>query len=148
LKRVILSVFGVIVLALIPIFTATSPATTAVSQFDVIASAADDYLNDSNTVLNISSESLLLKMLGDGPYILSIRKPDDYATGHIPGAINMSGGALFKPENLAKLPKGEKIYVYCYTGHTGSQVAALKVKVSWTALAFQRKWIYPSGKIK
>ena len=125
MKRIILSVFGVIVLALIPIFIATFPATTAVSQFDVVANAADDYLNGPNTVFNISSENLLLKMLGDEPYILSIRKSDDYAIGHIPGAVNMSEGTLFKPENLAKLSKGEKIYVYCYTGHTGSQVAAL-----------------------
>jgi rhodanese-related sulfurtransferase len=64
-------------------------------------------------------------MLGGETYILSIRSAADYATGHIPGAVNMSAGSLFKSENLAKLPKGEKIYVYCYTGHTGSQVSAL-----------------------
>jgi len=125
MKRAILSVFGVIVLALIPIFVVTSPAATAVSQFDITAEAAGDYLNSSDTVFNISSEDLLLEMLGDEPYILSIRKAEDYAAGHITGVVNMSAANLFKSENLAKLPKGEKIYVYCYTGHTGSQVAAL-----------------------
>lgn len=125
MKRIILSVFGVIVLALIPIFTVTTPEATAVSEFDIIANAADDYLNNPDTVLNISSQDLLLKMLGDEPYILSIRSSADYAIGHIPGAVNMSGGTLFESENLAKLPKDEKIYVYCYTGHTGSQVTAL-----------------------
>jgi len=125
MKRVILSVFGVIVLALIPIFAITTPAATKVSEFDVVATAADDYLNDPDTVLNTSSQALLLEMLGNGPFILSIRSTEDYATGHVPGAVNMSGGTLFEQENLAKLPKGEKIYFYCYTGHTGSQVTAL-----------------------
>ena len=126
MKRAILLIFGIIVLVLIPILGVTAAQESpAVSQFEVIASAADDYLNDPDTVFNISSEDLLLKMLGDEPYILSIRSSADYAIGHIPGAVNMSGGTLFKSENLAKLPEGEKIYVYCYTGHTGSQVAAL-----------------------
>jgi rhodanese-related sulfurtransferase len=126
MKRVILLIFGVIVLVLIPILGATADEeTTELSQFEVIASAADDYLNDPDTVMNISSQDLLLKMLSGEPYILSIRSADDYATGHIPGAVNMAGGTLFQSENLAKLPESEKIYTYCYTGHTGSQVAAL-----------------------
>lgn len=125
MKRAILLLFGIIVLILIPIFAAIAPAATAISPSDVIATAAGDYLNDPDTVLNISSQDLLLKMLGDEPDILSIRSSADYAIGHIPGAVNMSGGTLFESENLAKLPKDEKIYVYCYTGHTGSQVVAL-----------------------
>ncbi len=126
MKRAILIIFGIIVLVLIPVLGATAAQEAPVaSQFDVIASAADGYLNNPDTVFNISSQDLLLKMLGDEPYILSIRSSADYATGHIPGAANMSGGTLFQSENLAKLPKGEKMYVYCYTGHTGSQVAAL-----------------------
>lgn len=126
MKRTILIIFGIIVLVLIPVLGATAAQEApAASQFEVIAGAADGYLNDPDTVFNISSQDLLLKMLGDEPYILSIRSYADYAIGHIPGAANMSGGTLFQSENLAKLPKGEKMYVYCYTGHTGSQVAAL-----------------------
>jgi rhodanese-related sulfurtransferase len=127
MKRAILIIFGIIVLVLIPVLGATAAQETpaAASQFEVVANAADDYLNSPDTVFNISSQDLLLKMLGGEPYILNLQSSADYALGHIPGAVNMSGGALFKPENLAKLPKGEKIYVYCYTGHTGSQVSAL-----------------------
>jgi rhodanese-related sulfurtransferase len=125
MKRTILLIFGVIVLVLIPVLRVAADQETTASQFEVIASAADDYLNDPDTVMNISSQDLLLKMLSGEPYILSIRSADDYATGHIPGAVNMAGGTLFQSENLAKLPEGENIYAYCYTGHTGSQVAAL-----------------------
>ena len=125
MKRAMLA-WGIIALALIPVFTVVmAEEAPPASQFDVIAAAADDYLNDPDTVLNTSSEDLLLKMLAGEPYIVSFQSAEDYATGHVPGAINMSASSLFKPESLAKLPKDEQITVYCYTGHNGSQITAL-----------------------
>ena len=125
MKRITLLVFGIILLALIPVLAGATPAAPTLSQFDVIATAADEYVNDPNPELNISSKDLLAAMLADGPYVISNRKPEDYATGHIPGAVNLPASVLFKPENLAKLPKDSKVVPYCYTGHTGSQVTAL-----------------------
>ena len=125
MKRIILLIFGIILLVLIPVLTRATPAEPVISQFDIIATAADAYLNDPNPELNISSKDLLAAMLADGPYLISIRKLEDYATGHIPGAVNLPESVLFKPENLAKLPKDSKIVPYCYTGHGGSQVTAM-----------------------
>ena len=61
------------------------------------------------------------------PFILSVRKAEDYASGHIAGAVNIALADLFKEENLAKLPddKEKQIVVVCYTGHTASQATAL-----------------------
>jgi rhodanese-related sulfurtransferase len=125
MKKISLFVFGIILLVLIPVLAGATTAAPPVSQFDVIATAADEYLNDPNPELNISSKDLLAAMLADGPYIISNRKPEDYATGHIPGAVNLPESILFRPENLAKLPKDSKIVPYCYTGHGGSQVTAM-----------------------
>jgi len=125
MKRITLLILGIILLILIPVLIGATPAEPAISQFDVIATAADAYLNDPKPELNISSKDLLAAMLGDGPYIISNRKHEDYTTGHIPRAINLPESVLFKPENLAKLPKDSKIVPYCYTGHTGSQVTAM-----------------------
>ena len=56
MKRISLLAIGIILLILIPVLAGFTPAAPAVSQFDVIATAADDYLNDPNTLLNISSK--------------------------------------------------------------------------------------------
>ena len=61
------------------------------------------------------------------PFVLSVRKAEHYALGHIPGAVNIGLGSLFTEGNLAKLPedKNKQIVVVCYTGHTASQATAL-----------------------
>lgn len=58
-------------------------------------------------------------------FILDIRRPEDFKKGHIPGATNIFWLDLLKPENLEKLPKNKKILVYCYVGHTSSQIITL-----------------------
>ncbi|MDD2457820.1 MAG: rhodanese-like domain-containing protein [Eubacteriales bacterium] len=71
-----------------------------------------------------------LKALIDGgknPFIVSVRKAEDYAKGHIAGAINIPFGKTTL-DDLSGLPKDQKIHVYCYTGQTaGETVAALRL---------------------
>lgn len=123
-KRGILLLCGIVLLALIPIVSIYSQT----SQFDVIADAANTYLSAGKPA-NISANDLLgLMMDGDpsnDPFILSIRSPEIFAKGHISGAVNIPMAELFTPDAIARLPKGKKIVVYCYTGHTGSRVTAL-----------------------
>jgi rhodanese-related sulfurtransferase len=69
-----------------------------------------------------------VKMIIDDPTeaakytIVSVRSPEHYAKGHVPGAINIPYKDIAKLENLKKLPADKPIITYCYTGHTG-QVA-------------------------
>ena len=58
---------------------------------------------------------------------LSVRSAEDYAKGHIAGAINIPWGKGMQ-EKFNTLPKDKKIIVYCYTGQTAGQtVAGLKM---------------------
>jgi rhodanese-related sulfurtransferase len=59
----------------------------------------------------------------NNPFILSVRKPEDYAKGHIQGAYNVFWKEVAKPENLAHYPADKPIVTYCYTGHTGEAAA-------------------------
>ena len=60
--------------------------------------------------------------------IVSVRKAEDFAKGHIEGAINIPFGSGMLDTFKAQLPKDKKIVVYCYTGQTAGQaVAALRL---------------------
>ncbi len=94
-----------------------------VSAFDRVLEAAQDYLAENRPPV-ISAKDLY-DILNDGdpdndPFIISVRAPEDYAKGHIPGAINIPWKTIADPENLAKIPDDQPIVVYCYTGHTGA----------------------------
>ncbi|MGQ9665685.1 MAG: rhodanese-like domain-containing protein [Anaerolineae bacterium] len=92
---------------------------------DILA-AAKAYF--SGGTKNITAQALY-ENLNDGdssndPFILSVRTAEDYAKGHIKGAVRMDVNAVFNPENLAQLPKDKPIVVYCYTGQNASWVTA------------------------
>ena len=61
---------------------------------------------------------------GNDPFIISVRSAEDYAKGHLPGAVWASPKDLFTAEMLAKLPTDRPIVAYCYTGQTAGQVTA------------------------
>jgi len=105
--------------------------TGASGDAEVIRTAVDNYLS-SGKAPTISPEALF-ENLNDGdesndPVVLSVRSPEHYAIGHIPGAINIPWTQLGDPDMLAKLPADKPIVVYCYTGHTG-QVATTLLNV-------------------
>ena len=99
----------------------------------MVAWAADDIQGEaygyfSGGTKNISATDLY-DNLNDGddsnnPYIVSARSQEDYEKGHIPTAVWMDSKTMFTPENLATLPTDHQIVVYCYTGHTASQIVS------------------------
>ena len=71
--------------------------------------------DDLKAMVDAKDESIL---------ILSVRKAEDYAAGHIEGAINIPFGKEMIPAFMSELPKDKKIVVYCYTGQTAGQATA------------------------
>ena len=55
--------------------------------------------------------------------IVSARKAEDYAAGHIEGAINIPFGKDMVA-GFEALPRDKVIVVYCYTGQTAGQTTA------------------------
>jgi rhodanese-related sulfurtransferase len=109
--------------------TPATPATPSEpAGFDAIHTAVSQYLT-SGSSWNIKAEDLFLLLNDDDknndPFIISVRKPEDYAKGHIPGAVNIAFSDIAKNGTLNALPRDKKIVVYCYTGHSGSQATAL-----------------------
>jgi rhodanese-related sulfurtransferase len=101
-------------------FTLTTTAAVGVG------GAAEAYFGDGPRTMAAAD---LYENLNDGdpendPYIISLRSAEDYAKGHIPGAVNMGVTELFTPDNLATIPPDRQVVVVCYTGQTAGQATA------------------------
>ncbi len=50
--------------------------------------------------------------------IIDVREPDEFATGHVSGAINLPPAKLMAglPTELKDTPKDEQIILYCLSG--------------------------------
>lgn len=87
-----------------------------------------DYLHnvkeDWNYVFPEELYDLIQK--NQNPYFLiDVRQPEDYQRGHIPGAINIFWLDMLREDNVKKLSVDKEILVYCYVGHTSSQIMVL-----------------------
>ena len=64
--------------------------------------------------------------------ILDARRPDEYAEGHIPGAINVPNEEIGTAE-IAELPdKSQMILVYCRSGRRSKEASEKLVKLGYT----------------
>ena len=69
----------------------------------------------------------------DGSYIiLDVRRADEFAEGHIPGAINVANESI-GAEDPEELPDKEQvIYVYCRSGNRSKQAAEKLAALGYT----------------
>ena len=69
----------------------------------------------------------------DASYIiLDVRRADEFAQGHIPGAINVANESI-GAEAPAELPdKDQLIYVYCRSGNRSKQAAEKLAALGYT----------------
>ena len=64
----------------------------------------------------------------DAICVVDLRSAEDYAEGHIKGAISLPYGKGMQ-ENFGILPEDKTLILQCYSGQTASQtMAALRVK--------------------
>ena len=67
-----------------------------------------------------------------GYIILDVRRPDEYAEGHIPGAINVPNEEIGNSQ-IAELPdKSQLILVYCRSGRRSREAAEKLVRLGYT----------------
>lgn len=81
---------------------------------------------------NIPTPQKLKELLdqNDGNLVLlDVRTPEEFATGHIKGAVNISATAPDFVSNIQELDKTKKYIVYCRSGGR-SQMAQMLMKQS------------------
>ena len=84
----------------------------------------DDLRDGCNNLIDCQS---LYKSIGAGkdPFILDIRKKDDFAKNFIEGSVHCEWKDVFEFIEDDILPKDKKIIVVCYTGQTAGQTVAI-----------------------
>jgi rhodanese-related sulfurtransferase len=102
--------------------------------FATVASYAGTMTEAQN--IKVENVKEIVDSESDEYLIVSVRKPEDYAAGHVTGAINIPFGAGMQ-DALAELPKDKKIIVYCYTGQTASQTTAILRLLGYEAYNMQ-----------
>ncbi|BDG16044.1 rhodanese-like domain-containing protein [Thermus brockianus] len=69
---------------------------------------------------NVGPEELY-RALGSGAYVVDVRTPQEFAQGHVPGAINLPVEEVARWADT--LPKDKPVYLYCRSGNRSRQAA-------------------------
>ncbi|MBK5261227.1 MAG: rhodanese-like domain-containing protein [Peptostreptococcaceae bacterium] len=105
-----------------------APAETPpVAESTVVADATMSYFSNLPATNNmITAEDLFAKIdAGEEMFIIDVRSADDYALGHLKGAVNLPFASTAIAENLEFIPDDVPVFVNCYTGQTASQVTVV-----------------------
>ena len=82
---------------------------------------------------SITMEEAKKVFAATGDYIiLDVRRADEFAEGHIPGAINIANEDIIDTEPEELPDKNQTIYVYCRSGNRSKQAAAKLVAMGYT----------------
>ena len=89
--------------------------------------------SQANTYRQISMDEAVTMMAQETGYIiLDVRRADEFAAGHIPGAINEPNETIGTVE-IPELPdKNQLILVYCRSGRRSKEAAEKLVKLGYT----------------
>ena len=92
---------------------------------------ASDQTN--NTYRQITMDEAVIMMEEKTGYIiLDVRRADEFAAGHIPGAINVANESIGTSE-IPELPdKDQLIMVYCRSGRRSKEASEKLVKLGYT----------------
>ena len=109
-----------------PLVEPAQTSVVSVETANVVAATAEIVFENGAT---FTAADALFENLNDGdpdndPTIISLRSAEDYATGHIPGAVNLGLANLFTEETLSTIPADRPVVVVCYTGQSAAQAAS------------------------
>ena len=70
---------------------------------------------------------------GAGAVVLDVRNPDEYESGHVPGAVLIPLGELGARQD--EIPDGDPVYVICALGGRSLQATKAMVAAGYPALS-------------
>lgn len=83
----------------------------AESNLAELQTVAAEHFQSRDTLEALSQEELLARIRNGQATVIDVRPPEEFAAGHVPGAINLPFGELER--DFAQLPEGCEIVAYC-----------------------------------
>lgn len=113
-RRTFIPIAGLIVIGLLAfVLLNNSPTCCATETTPTVQDISPDEYQDQFTSVSVAH------------LLIDVRTPDEFASGHIQGALNIPVESL--ESRLSEVPSGQPIVVYCRSGNrsaTASQILA------------------------
>lgn len=87
-----------------------------------------------NNMVSEENAKAILDAGDESVQFVSMRRPDDFAEGHIEGAVNYPFGPGMS-DAMGMLPTDKKLISYCYSGQTANQGVALLRLLGYDAVS-------------
>ena len=89
--------------------------------------------SQTNTYRQITMDEAVTMMAQETGYIiLDVRRPDEFAAGHIPNAINVPNETIGTAEIPELTDNDQLIMVYCRSGRRSKEASEKLVKLGYT----------------
>lgn len=90
------------------------------------ATGAGSCAAQTDKITTVDTPVFAKDVKGEGVQLLDVREPDEYAEGHLPGAVNISVNSEdFVSAVEKRFEKSKPIYVYCRSGRRSLKAAEL-----------------------
>jgi len=108
---------------------ATAVEKVAVNEFEVLATyleANGDFINSKSVPAMIKTKEVFENMDNEKYKIIDLRKPEDFAAGHVKNAVNVTSKDMINYfENNMSPEFYEKIAMVCYSGQSASYTTGI-----------------------
>lgn len=91
--------------------------------------------NSNDSIMSVSAIDFNKRIKSDSVQILDVRTPQEYAEGHIGGAININvQSADFQQMAEKRLSKDSTILVYCRSGRRSMNAAEILTRLGYKVI--------------
>ena len=66
--------------------------------------------------------------------IIDVRTPDEFATGHLSGAVNMNLNDAAFADKVSQLEKSANYFIYCHSGNRAGQAIDYMTSAGFTGI--------------
>lgn len=88
--------------------------------------------NGSDAVTDVNPKAAAEVLQESGTTVIDVRTSAEYASGHLPGAVNIDAEAATFEDQVEQLPKDAQYLVYCHSGNRSGVATDEMAKLGFT----------------